>query len=116
MIHRASEQNRREKERAQNGSGVAKFRDIFTPEELGERAGLFSVITLEPGCSVGVHAHTDNGEVYCILEGEAVVTEDGAEFTLRAGDAEICADGHTHGIENRTAHAVIFLAVILPNR
>ena len=115
MVHFVSQQSRREKEGAQNGNGIVKFRDIFTPEELGERANMCSVITLDPGCSVGVHAHVDNGEVYCILDGEAVVTEDGAEYTLHPGDAEFCADGHTHGIENRTGETVTFLAVILPN-
>ena len=75
-----------------------------------------SFIDLDPGCSVGIHPHTENGEIYVVLKGEAVVTEDGVEHTLRPGDAEFCADGHTHGIENRTSEPVTFLAVILPDR
>lgn len=116
MIRRKQEQTRREKEQVQGGNGVVKFRDLFSPEELGARAQMCSVVTLEPGHSVGIHAHTENGEVYCVLEGTATVTEDGQEYTLHPGDAEFCADGHTHGIENRTSEPLRFLALILPNR
>ena len=35
---------------------------------------------------------------------------------LHAGDAEFCADGHTHSIRNHTGSVTRFLAVIVPNR
>ncbi len=116
MIHPKAEQNRREKLGAQGGNGVARFRDLFTSEDLGGRAEMFSVVTLDPGDSVGIHAHTSNGEVYCVLRGSVWVTEDGAERELLPGDAEFCADGHTHGMENRSDSPAEILAVILPNR
>ena len=115
MVYLKNEQGRREKEKAQNGSGVIKFRDLLTKEDMGGRAWMLSAVTVEPGCSIGEHAHTENGEAYCILSGEATLIEDGREYTLHAGDVEFCADGHTHGIENRTQEDVVFLAVIVPN-
>ena len=50
------------------------------------------------------------------LEGAATVTEDGESRELHIGDAEFCADGHTHSIRNHTGSVTRFLAVIVPNR
>ena len=77
---------------------------------------LMAVITLEPGESVGVHPHTSNGEAYFILEGGATMTEDDETRILGVGDAEFCADGHTHSIKNHTDKPMRFLAVIFPNK
>ena len=98
------------------GEGEPAVRNLFTPEELGDRAELLAVITLEPGQSVGVHPHTSNGEAYFILEGGATMTEDGETRILGVGDAEFCADGHTHSIKNHTDKPMRFLAVIFPNK
>ena len=48
--------------------------------------------------------------------GAATVTEDGESRELHVGDAEFCADGHTHSIRNHTGSVTRFLAVIVPNR
>lgn len=104
------------KHNAQGGEGSPHFRYLFSAEELGRRADMMAVITLEPGESVGVHPHTDNGEAYFILEGGATMTEDGETRILGVGDAEFCADGHTHSIRNHTDKPMRFLAVILPNK
>ena len=104
------------KHNIQGGEGSPKFRYLFSAEELGHRADLMTVITLEPGESIGVHPHTDNGEAYFILEGGATMTEDGQTRILGVGDAEFCADGHTHSIKNHTDQPMRFLAVIVPNR
>ena len=116
MIRRFHEQNHREKLGAQGGNGTTLFQDLFSPDELGDRAQMLSCITLMPGVSVGEHTHTENGEVYYVLQGSVTVTEDGKEYRLTAGDAEFCADGHTHGMENRGASPAVVLACIVPNR
>ena len=104
------------KHNIRGGSGSPAFRYVLSAELLGGRAEMMAVITLQPGESVGVHPHDENGEVYWILEGAATVTEDGEARELHAGDAEFCADGHTHSICNHTDAVTRFLAVILPNR
>ncbi len=116
MICRKNEQGIREIEKLRDGNGMVQFRDMFTAQEFGDRVTVCAATTLQPGCSIGVHPHTENGELYCVLEGQAVVTEDGKEYVLEVGDAEFCADGHTHGIENRTEKPLVFLALIVPNR
>ena len=90
------------KHNIRGGEGSPSFRYLFSAEQLGE--------------SVGVHPHETNGEAYVILEGAATVTEDGQARELHVGDAEFCADGHTHSIRNHTAAPTRFLAVIVPNK
>lgn len=104
------------KHNIRGGEGSPSFCYLFSAEQLGNRAEMMAVITLQPGESVGVHPHETNGEAYYILEGAATVTEDGESRELHAGDAEFCADGHTHSIRNHTGSVTRFLAVIVPNR
>ena len=104
------------KHNVRGGEGSPAFRYIFSEEELGGRSPLLSVITLQPGESIGAHPHTENGEAYFVLEGGATVTEDGETRLLGVGDAEFCADGHVHSIRNHTDRPMRFLAVIFPNR
>ncbi len=116
MIHRKSEMQTEYKSNLRGGVGNLAFRHLFSAGELGERATMLAEVTLQPGESVGVHPHTENGELYWVLSGSVTVTEDEQEFVLRAGDAEFCADGHTHSIRNHTPEPAVFLALILPNR
>ena len=116
MIHRKSEMNAELKSNVRGGSGSPEFRYLFSQAELGDRASLFAVITLQPGESVGRHPHDTNGEAYLILSGSLTVTEDGMARILNPGDAEFCADGHSHSIENHTDEPATFLALIMPDR
>lgn len=113
MIHQHSEMKTEVKERLRGGQGSPAFRYLFSAEELGNRAEMLATVTLEPGASIGEHPHQGNGEVYYILSGAAQLTEDGVTREIHAGDAEFCADGHTHAIRNHTAEAVTFLALIV---
>lgn len=116
MIHLHDQMTTAVKHNIRGGAGSPSFRYLFTPEELGNRAELLTTITLQPGESVGEHPHIGNGELYYILSGAAMVAEDGAETELHAGDAEFCADGHTHAIRNHTDAPTTFLALILTDR
>lgn len=78
------------KHNIRGGEGSPSFRYLFSAEQLGGRAEMMAVITLQPGESVGVHPHETNGEAYVILEGAATVTEDGQARELHVGDAEFC--------------------------
>ena len=98
------------------GCGDLAFRHLFTKDELGGRIDMMAEVTLEPGQSIGVHPHETNGEAYYVCEGSVTVTEDGESRVLTKGDAEFCADGHTHSIRNHTEKNAKFLAVIVSNR
>lgn len=113
MIHLHNEMETAVKHQVRGGVGDPSFRYLFTAEDLGNRADLLAAITLQPGESIGVHPHVGNGEVYLLLSGAAMVEEDGTETEPHAGDAEFCADGHSHAIRNHTGAPMTFLALIV---
>ena len=51
-----------------------------------------------------------------VLTGSATGTEDGEARVLNPGDAEFCADGHTHSMYNHTGEPATFLALIMKDR
>lgn len=112
MIQRKDAMPVTDRTNVKGGKGTYHSMEIFTTEQV-EKTTLFAVNTLPPQTSIGVHPHTTEGEAYVILEGEAVVQEDGVEYLLQAGDAEYCTGGHTHGIENRSNQPLKFLAIII---
>lgn len=116
MFRLKSDMNHEIKSNLRGGVGDLDFCHLFTGAELGGRADLFAIVTLEPGQSVGEHPHTANGEAYVVLSGAVTVTEDGESRVLNPGDAEFCADGHTHSIRNHTDEPATFLALIMADR
>ncbi len=116
MIHKNKEMLHKLVSNVRGGEGSPEFVHLFSEEELGGRMSFLAVVTLQPGESVGCHPHDANGEAYYVLSGSVTITEDGQETILSAGDAEFCADGHSHGIRNHTDAPASFLAVIAPDR
>lgn len=112
MIKYKQDLNVISRENVMGGTGTFAYTEMFSKEEC-PKTRVFGCNTMEPGVSIGRHAHTGEGEAYIILDGEAVVEEDGVEYTLRAGDCEYCSDGHTHAIANRSDKPMTFLAIIM---
>lgn len=112
MIKHREEMTHTTREALRGGKGVLDFTHIFEGDEV-EKTRLFAVITIQPGDSVGVHPHEEEGEAYLILDGAATVTEDGVDYILQAGDAEYCTGGHTHGLLNHTDAPVSLLAIVI---
>lgn len=112
MIKYKENQPVTERTRVRGGDGTYFAKEIFSGEEV-DKTTLFSMITLPPETSIGIHPHEQEGEAYVIVSGEAEVTEDGKTYLLHAGDAEYCTGGHTHGIANHSKENVQFLAIIM---
>lgn len=116
MFQMKNEQQTEIRRNVRGGNGALPFCHVFSAQQLAGRASMLARVALAPGESIGEHPHTENAEAYYVLSGELAVTEDGICRILHAGDAELCADGHVHAIENRSAQPAEFLALILPNR
>ena len=95
------------------GKGLTHIKDLAGRPELYDHGRLFAHITLDPGCSIGSHPHEHETEFYYIIRGEGTFFDNGEEKTVRAGD--LCATGYgeTHGMENRTAEPLEFIALIM---
>ena len=97
------------------GKGTLDFEHIIPPEALYDSGSQFGVMTIPAHCSIGLHAHKENYEIYYILEGEAKVIDNKEEKILHAGDAEICGDNNVHAIENVGDKDLKIIAAIIWN-
>ncbi len=113
MIRRKSECRREIREHMRGGDGQAVITNLFEKEELLGRSRMLGTLTLEPGCSVGVHPHENEQEYFYVLKGNPIYQDDDRQIELQEGDVTVCEDGHSHGIANRSDETVIVLACIL---
>lgn len=68
--------------------------------------------TIEPGGWIPEHRHASIEHEQVVLEGEMVVSLDGEERTVKAGDAIFIPAGVAHWYENRTKAPMSFLCVV----
>lgn len=101
------------REHMAGGEGSCEVYHILRAEDAYGSGRLFSVNTLQPGCSIGVHEHHGEFEIYHIIEGTATITDNNEVYELHAGDMMQCRDGGSHGIANRSDAPLRFLALIL---
>ena len=113
MIRRKEEAEVLSVEKAQGGKGHIFKNMMVNASEMYGKGRMVARIVLPAGSSIGDHAHIDDAELYYILKGEAVVTDNDKTEVLHAGDALFTGNGNRHSITNNTDEDVEFLAVIL---
>ncbi len=79
-----------------DGEGVLKCSSLLDGLGSGKFAFMHSDI-MEKGVSIGVHPHSSNEEIYYLSSGRGILTFDGAEYEMNAGDISLCTPGHSHG-------------------
>lgn len=113
MIRRKEEMLVEIKSRMRDGNGEVELCHILEQKDLKGHARLVARITLKEGCSIGVHRHDNEEEIYYILQGTATVTDDGITKILYPGDAMLTGDGSSHSIANNETKPLVLLAIIL---
>jgi len=101
------------RERMRGGTGSVEFLHIFRKEELKGKVRLMARLRLSTGSSIGYHLHDGEEEVFYILTGTGVLTEQGVATTVGPGDAVLTRSGEGHSIENRGAEPLELIATIL---
>lgn len=113
MIKRKEQMKTRVGERVFGGEGTLHFLDLFEREETQKMTRIFSIITLEPGCSIGPHIHRGEVEIYYLLQGRAQVLDQGQWIDLAEGDGVFTPKDVEHGIRNPFHETARLLAVVL---
>jgi len=86
---------------ARGGKGTYTMKQILSQEDMLGHGRLFARATMPPGSSIGWHRHVDEFEVYYIVSGEALYTDDdGTKTVLKAGDMSTVCVGGCHMLEN----------------
>lgn len=113
MIKNANEMVSELKHEMRGGKGTVEITHIFKQDELTGKARLCARITINPGCSIGLHEHLAEEEIFYIINGKGLVNDNGAEKEVAAGDAILTGNGASHSIENIGQEPLVLVAVIL---
>ena len=112
MVRNAEQMVIEMKEQMRGGKGTIEITHIYKKDELKGNIRLCARIKINPGCSIGTHEHHHEEEIYYILQGRGLVTDDGTEKEVIAGDAVLTRDGASHSIENIGEDILDMIAVI----
>lgn len=113
MIKRVNEMEMEIKQNMRGGKGSIELTHIYKQEELTGKARLCAKVVINPGCSIGLHDHVNEEEIYIILKGKGVVTDNGVSSEVGPGDSILTGGGASHSIENFGDEPLELLAVIL---
>ena len=67
-------------EHANGGKGHLILEPIAGPDILKDKCRLYVKATLEKGCSMGIHQHKGDGEIYYILSGKGLYTDNDTTY------------------------------------
>jgi mannose-6-phosphate isomerase-like protein (cupin superfamily) len=100
--------------RSGGGAGEILVGPLFTAEELGPAWDFVQCLRLPPGSAVGLHTHRRDEEIYYVLEGEGLLTDDGEEVAVGPGYATVCNPGGSHALANTSAQDMVLLIAQAP--
>ena len=113
MIKKKSEIQGKVVSNLRGGIGDITMFHFLTEQEVKGAGRLFAKTVIEPGNTIGVHKHEGEMEAYYVLKGKALLSDDGVDVILEAGDCQICPDGHTHSLKNVGEESLEFISIIL---
>lgn len=113
MIKKASALRHSADSNLRGGAGTVAMTHFLEKADSFGAGRLFSIATLPPGASIGMHKHEGEYEIYYILKGTAQVMDNDVPGVLDAGDCMICLDGDSHSIENSGAEDLVALFLVL---
>ncbi len=101
MLFKTSEQKPMVRREIQGGIGEAQC--LFAiPRGEGPAESRFKMVgkmALEPGASIGLHSHNTDEEIYVILSGKGIYTDDdGSEHEVGPGDVTLTMRGQRHAL------------------
>ena len=95
------------------GKGYLIADSILTAHQMSGGCRMYSEITLEKGCSLGVHKHEGEIETYFITEGTGLYYDNGESYEVKPGDVLFCDNGESHALANTGDTDLKFVALIL---
>lgn len=102
------------RERMRGGDGHANLH-MLAQDMLPKGSRFCAVMELEPGCSIGSHAHDKETEVFHFISGSGEVDDNGTPKAVHAGDTMVTGGGAGHGVRNTGSETLRFFAVVILN-
>ncbi|MCM8785139.1 MAG: cupin domain-containing protein [Candidatus Omnitrophica bacterium] len=100
MIKKEKDMEIEEREKMREGEGIVKIVHFFKKEEFKANVRLCAKLILAPNCSIGLHQHLDEDEVFIITKGKGILFDGKEEKVVEQGDAILTGNGQSHSIKN----------------
>lgn len=113
MIQRAGNMESELREKMKGGKGVVEVTHLLRQIQLKGKCRFFGSMLIKPGCSIGLHRHDNEEEIYYIIKGEGTAEDNGIKQPVKAGDVILTGNGASHSIENTGCSDLEVLGVIL---
>lgn len=101
------------RENMRGGCGSVSVTNLLNAQELNKHAKMFAKLVLKKGDSIGYHVHEGEEEIFYILSGTGVYSDNGIETVLSQGDCAVTKSGQGHGVANNNEKDLVILASIL---
>lgn len=113
MIIRRASMKGELKTALRGGPGSLTMTDLTGGKGPCKNCRLVSEVLIPPGAGIGHHDHQTETEYYIMLQGTAVVNDNGTDVSVGPGDVVITGDGAAHSITNTGTEPVKMIAVIV---
>jgi mannose-6-phosphate isomerase-like protein (cupin superfamily) len=115
MVFRNVEMEKVHQDKPRGGEGSQEVSFAFpmgkAPENTAFQVAAYQV--LAPQSAIGFHEHEDNSDVYLIVSGKGVYTDEAKkEIPVGPGDITICCKGQGHALANPNDEPLVFFAVM----
>ncbi len=99
-------------DRCHDGVGAIDWIGVLGSDSPGgNRMRFIHDVVLPPGTSIGIHRHTKDQEYYYFISGCGIMTLDGREYEVSAGDIAAVLPGGSHGLANRSNSALRVIVI-----
>lgn len=95
------------------GKGHVLIKHLLDAEQMKRSARMYAEVTLEPGCEIGFHKHTNESETYYVLAGSGDYNDNGTIRKVGVGDVTFTPNGFSHGLLNTGTENLVIMALIL---
>ncbi|WP_197035413.1 Gfo/Idh/MocA family oxidoreductase [Paenibacillus sp. UNC451MF] len=85
-----------------HGKGLTYGKRLFSKDDFDTPIMFLGYSEIPPGASIGYHGHREDEEVYIILEGTGIMTVNGEQRQVKAGDIILNKPWWKHGLENNS--------------
>ena len=112
MLLKRGAENLKKFEQCHEGAGALWCNEILA--DYAKTDAGFAFIhdnVIEPGASIGEHAHQGEEEVYVIVSGRGVMRIDGVDTPVAEGDVCLTRSGHSHSLVNSGDAPMRFLVL-----
>lgn len=115
MIRRNGNYRTDSREKMRGGDGTVLIEHLWEPgTELKGKVRMLARLTIQPGDSIGFHAHDNEEEIFYVARGEGEFDDHGTVEKLKAGDTILTGGGHGHAVRATGGEPLELVAVILP--